>query len=141
MIYDLVALHEITDDIKAKVALADSLDPDKGHAQYDESRFIAASRAGNCLVVTAREHGRLIGHAMFLINGPLAINYSVFVDPERRGEISNTLLDKCEMLLSPRGIKEIQFILTDDLIGRWVSSRGYKRVWQMWSKKSCVGAE
>ena len=78
---------------------------------------------------------------MFLINGPLAINYSVFVDPERRGEISNTLLDKCEMLLHPRGIKEIQFILTDDLIGRWVSSRGYKRVWQMWSKKSCVGAE
>lgn len=141
MIYALVPLHEITEDIKAKVALADSLDPDKGHAQYDEGRFLAASRACNCLVITARDDGKLIGHAMFLVNGPLAINYSVFVDPERRGEVSNTLLDKSEELLQSRGITEIQFILIDDLIGRWISSKGYKRVWQMWSKKSCVGAE
>lgn len=138
MIYSMVPLHDITEDIKAKVDLAEKLDPGKGHNQYDESRFLGASRAGNCLVITARDNGALIGHAMFLINGPLAINYSVFVDPERRGEVSNTLLDKSEELLQARAITEIQFILTDDLIARWIASKGYKRICQMWSKKSCV---
>jgi hypothetical protein len=141
--YALEPLHEM-----AAEGLDKLNDHYKGHESsygklnMDWDYYLSASHAGKCKAVTVRDGSRLVGYALFFIgNNPdhkhilQATNSGIYLDEEYRGKISLQLIKKADEFLKNLGVKEINYLLKDDRIGRLLGRNGYKSDHKLWSIK------
>lgn len=110
-------------------------DKDKKRLAPDVFRYINYERSGQLVVFTARDKGRLVGYAFFVLQMALhykhhgmAANDLFFVLPEHRGKFTGSrLIDASEQELRRIGVQEIQMrTKTKHDFGRLLERKGFK---------------
>ncbi len=143
--YDFVPLHKMVHEIAPHVErfYADAKDEnDQRVPLVDWGLYMEASFTGQCVVVTARDGGKLVGYNAFIIgNNPrhsdtvMATSQSLYVEKEYRSRgVGNALIEKADEYLHKLGVKETKYINDKKSFGRWMMKKGYRPEATVWSK-------
>lgn len=145
MIYQIEAFHDIAGYVAKNVS--------EHHKEADEREtseplnmdwdyYFEASLAGQCIAITARDDGELVGYSVFFIETNAnhkhileAVNSGVFLEKKYRGRESLNLFKRSTELLRGKGIHAINYLIKDDRIGKLLSRQGYKMEMKLWSIK------
>lgn len=143
--FDLVPLHRVYQEIMPNIArhYTEMTDGDDyGTPDIDWDTYLALSRIHRCVVVTARDGGKLIGYSAYTIGNNLrykeiteATSSGVFLEKEYRGQLSSQFIKKADEYLKKIGIHETNYILSDDRVGRLLGRNGYESKYKIWSVK------
>lgn len=116
---------------------------DYGDINFDWNSYIQGGMAGSCMVATARDDGKLVGYAIFMIGANPrhkhifeAQGNGLYVEPEYRGRVSNELMAKAEHFLTEYGVDRIHHIINDETLGKLLGRKGYKSEYKVWSKNA-----
>ena len=145
MIYDFVPFHEVAGEIASNLEKHyDDVDrkEDYGRPNLDWDSYIAASKAGSCMAVTARETGKLVAYSVFLMGVNMnhktiieATNTGIWIDENYRGKIVQDLIRNSDDFLINAGVMETMYILSDERIGVLLKRAKYKPKHTLWSNK------
>lgn len=142
VLFDFVALHHVVDEIKPNVArhyeeMTDG--DDYGVPDIDWDSYLAASVAGHIKVVTMRDDGKLVGYGAFTVGfNPRyktileATSDGIFIEKPYRGKYAQQFLRKCDFYLIMLGVREINYTLSDERIGKLLARNGYKQKYKVY---------
>lgn len=140
--FDFVPFHEVGDEIAPHVPRhyrEMTEGDDYGEPRIDWRAYLAASHAGQLMVVTVRDDGKLVGYSAFTIGANPrykhiieADNNGIFLEKKYRGRISRLLMQKSDEYLQNLGVHQANYTLSDDRVGRMLP--GYKSKYKVWSK-------
>lgn len=143
MEFDFVPFHRIAAEIAPNIArhyTEMSEGDDYGAPNLDWDSYLAASQAGQCVAVTLRDQGELVGYSVFFISrNPRykhlieASNNGIFLEKKYRGGYGRALSKKSDEYLQAAGVNETNYTLSDDRVGRMLG--GYQSNYKVWSKK------
>lgn len=143
--FDLVPFHRIIAEIAPNTErhyheMTDG--DDYGPPDIDWNLYYQAGKANQCIAVTVRDGGKLVGYAVFTIGrNPRyrklleAHSDGIFLEREYRGKIGMQLLSKCDEYLQKIGVQEANYTISDELIGKLLQRKGYQSKYKIWSKK------
>lgn len=145
ILFDFTPLHLVVDEIMPNVArhyeeMSDG--DDYGPPDIDWDTYLALSHARQCMAVTARDKGKLIGYGVFAITRNLryrtlwmASSEGIFIEKPYRGNLSKKFLRKCDAYLALYGARETHYILSDDRVGKLLARNGYESKYKVWRVK------
>lgn len=145
MIYQIEPFHEIAEYVAEKVPEHYEEVKNREGSELpnmDWDYYLEASLSGQCIAITARDQGKLVGYSVFFIETNAnhkhileAVNSGIFLERKYRGRESLNLLRKTTEMLKQRGVHTISYLLKDDRIGKLLSRNGYKMDMKLWSIK------
>jgi GNAT superfamily N-acetyltransferase len=141
--FDFVPLHFVVDEIEPNVARhyeEMTEGDDYGPPNIDWDMYIAASRANQCVCVTARDGAQLVGYGVFTV-GPnprykhilQADSSGIFLEKEYRGTWGPAMLAAIDDYLKGIGVHETNYTLSDARVGKLLEKQGYKQTYKVWS--------
>lgn len=140
--FGFVPLHEVAREIAPNIGrhYAEMTDGDDyGLPDIDWDSYLAASYAGCVRVVTARDNGILVGYSVFTLGNNLryknlieANSDGIFLEKEYRGALFKEFKKKIDEYLPSIGVREVNYCLSDDRVGR---ALGCKTTHKVWSKR------
>lgn len=113
---------------------------DYGAPQVDWLFYEHASREGRIGAAVLKDAGNLVGYAVFSYGSNQryrdrieANNEMLFVEKPYRAQWAAKLIRKALACHAMLGIKETNFTLNDECLGRWLSRLGAKSTYKIWS--------
>lgn len=142
--FSVVPLHQVvTEILEAAPRHFREIVKDGGAFDPDIDSYVNASRAGNVIVVTARDNGVLIGYSVFSIAPAMrqktnieAQNHALYVEKKYRSEVGLKLIDLAEAALKKLGVKTISYTNDSPLFGRLMKRKGYAPKYTIWEKSN-----
>lgn len=142
MNFDLVPFHLIAGEIAPNISrhYTEMSEGDEyGPPNIDWDSYIHASVAGQCVAVTVRDQGVLVGYSVYMI-GPNprykhiveAVSSGIFLEKEYRGRIN--FFKKADEFLQKIGVQETSYILSDERVGKVLERQGYTSNYKIWSR-------
>jgi hypothetical protein len=140
--FNFVPFHLVAGEIAPNVArhyreMTDG--DDYGPPNIDWDTYIQASVNGQCMTVTARDNGKLIGYSVYVIgNNPRykhiieADSNGIFLEKEYRGKIN--FFKEADKFLK-KIAHETNYTLSDERVGKMLERNGYKSSYKIWSIK------
>lgn len=138
--YDIQPLHAVAKELEPFIEghFHESREEEEGFAP-DKAGYLQASFYGNCLVVTAREEGKIVGYSIFIISryarntdAIKADNHGFYVDQRYRGKLGGALLDRAHAMLKNLSISQIDYINDSEAFGRFITRKGAKCAAKIW---------
>ncbi len=143
--FSFVPFHHVYDEIAPNAARyydEMNVEGDQSAPDINWPLYLAISKAGAAVVVTARDKGELIGYAAFTISSNPrhqqvieATLASIFVEKPYRTKIGLKIVAEADKFLKQIGVHETNYVLDDELFGRVLRKKGYRAKYKVWSKK------
>lgn len=111
----------------------------------DQSRYAALEKAGRLRTYTARDEGRLVGYAVFIVTTGLHYRHSlqakqdvIYLDPSLRGAGAGLKLLRCaDEALAAEGVQVVyqHAKLAHPALGRLLEHMGYEPVETVYTRR------
>lgn len=145
MRWDFVPLHVVAGEIAPNIErhYAEMSEGDEyGCPNIDWDTYLHASMAGQCVVVTLRDKGVLVGYSAYTISrNPRykhlieATGSGLFIEKKYRGRYGLPLLRKADEYLKNIGINETNYIIGGERVGRLLERHGYKSTYKVYARR------